>query len=138
MAKTISETQKELNAQWEKVCSAYLKTLSVMWCMDLSYGYWIDEKIGGIYSYEDMFIGFDNIKYCVDNSIDEEEFRAWLEYMVECSTFDFQVMDFDKWHDGSVKRIPQEVLDRLNELKNKFDKEWERVKEEMKNGKNSY
>ena len=122
MEKTKNSVKRMLKEDWEKACNGYLVELLRMWELDGFYGYWIGEEVGGVYDYGgDMSIGMDDIIYCVEHDVTEEEFREWSDYYVSASEFGFNTPNLKSWHMG-CPRTPPEVFERLRKMKADLDK----------------
>ena len=86
--KTCDAVKRNLQSKFEEVCNGYLLELCNMW--DLSakpYGDWICNEVGGTWCYgENLFIDFDNIKYCVENNVSYSTYMDWLDYCTLCQS----------------------------------------------------
>ena len=122
MNKVNSGIKLSLKKDWEKVCTGYLLELLNMWDLDACYGYWVGDDVGGLYDYDSVFtITMDNIIYCVENDITEDEYIEWQDYVFQASEYGFTRPNFKSWAKG-CPRVGNEVFDRLRSLKENFDK----------------
>jgi hypothetical protein len=132
MEKTKEAVKRQLKEDWEKACNGYLVELLRMWELDGHYGYWIGEDVGGVYDYGgELCIGMDNIIYCVEHDVTEEEYREWSDYCVEASEFGFDTPNLKSWHMG-CPRTPKETFDHLRSLKKDVADAVEEEKQRMK------
>jgi hypothetical protein len=132
MEKTKDAVKQQLREDWEKACNGYLVELLRMWQLDGHYGYWIGEDVGGVYDYGgDMCIGMDDIIYCVEHDVTEEEYREWSDYCVEASEFGFDTPNLKSWHMG-CPRTPKETFGHLRILKKNLADAVEEEKQRMK------
>jgi hypothetical protein len=132
MEKTKDAVKQQLREDWEKACNGYLVELLRMWELDGHYGYWIGEDVGGVYDYGgDMCIGMDDIIYCVEHDVTEEEYREWSDYCVEASEFGFDTPNLKSWHMG-CPRTPKETFGHLRILKKNLADAVEEEKQRMK------
>lgn len=132
MKKIKSAVKRQLRDDWESACNGYLVELLRMWELDSYYGYWIGEEVGGVFDYGgDMCIGIDDIIYCVEHDVTEEEYREWSDYYVEASEFGFNTPNLKSWHMG-CPRTPPETFERLRKMKADLAKAVEEEKERMK------
>jgi hypothetical protein len=132
MEKTKDAVKQQLREDWEKACNGYLVELLRMWELEAWYGYWIGEDVGGVYDYGgELCIGMDDIIYCVEHDVTEEEYREWSDYCVEASEFGFDTPNLKSWHMG-CPRTPQETFDHLRILKKNLADAVEEEKQRMK------
>jgi hypothetical protein len=117
MEKTKDAVKQQLREDWEKACNGFLVELLRMWELDGHYGYWIGEDVGGVYDYGgELCIGMDDIIYCVEHDVTEEEYREWSDYCVEASEFGFDTPNLRSWIKG-CPRTSKETFDHLRSLK---------------------
>lgn len=108
---------ERLRTQYDAACNEYLQTLLQRWELDGHYGYWNSGRPGTIYHYgETHNLQMDDIIYCVEHDIDEDEVLAWEDYLLDAGEFGFTLLSLDAWHSGAP-RTPQEVFDRLRNMK---------------------
>lgn len=122
MKKTKDAVKRQLKEQWEKACNGYLVELLRMWELDVYYGYWIGDEVGGVYDYGGgMFtIGMNDIIYCVEHDIGREQYIEWQEYCCDASEFGFDTPNLKSWIMG-CPRTSQEVFKKLREMKKILD-----------------
>jgi len=120
---------KLLKENYEKACNDYVQALLNLWDLDGYYGSWIGEDIGGVYDYGDgiFTIGMQDIVYCVENGVTEEEYEEMLEYCVKCHEYNLSTMNLNAWHKGA----PRHDFTKLDALKKDLDD----AIEEYKNNK---
>lgn len=137
MNKTKDAVKRQMKEQWEKACNGYLVELLRMWELDAHYGYWIGDEVGGVYDYGDgmITISMDNIIYCVENDVTQEQYMEWQEYNSEAYEFGFDTTNLKSWLRG-CPRVSHEAFERLRKLKadlnDAIKEEHERVKNEHK------
>lgn len=128
---------RHLKEQWEKACNAYLLELVNTWDLDTSYGFWIADDVGGTYAYGDVyFLSMEDIKYCVENNLTREEYVEYQEYNSDACSLGFDNINLRSWHNG-CPRLTKEQIQHLYDLKKELNDETERLKEQLKNGKNN-
>lgn len=134
MEKTKDAVKRQLKEQWKQACNGYLVELLRMWGLDGFYGYWIGDEVGGVYDYGDgMFtISMDDIIYCVEDDIEEDEVLAWEDYCLDAHEFGFDIPNLRSWHRG-CPRTPKKTFDHLRELKANLAKAVEEEKDRIKN-----
>ena len=128
--KTINESHKALlRERYEKAVMDYVNTLLQMWELDGHYGYFIGDEVGGIYDYGDgMFtISMQDIVYCVENGVTEEEYEKMLEYCCKCAEYNLPKMNLNAWHKGAPRHdftkldaLKKDLDDAIENEKNKF------------------
>lgn len=131
MEKTKDGIKKMLKEQYEKACNGYLVELLRMWELDAHYGYWNSDEPGTIYHYgETHNLSMEDIIYCVENDIDEDEVLAWEDYCLEAHEFGFDIPNLRSWHRG-CPRTSQATFDTLRALKNDLATAVEHEKERI-------
>lgn len=127
--------RKILKEQWEQACNAYLVELLNMWGLDGVYGFWNSHIVGTIYHYGDTHnLSMEDIIFCVDNDIEEEEVLAWEDYILDAYEFNFSVPNLQSWHKG-CPRCTQEAFERLRSMKRDLEKAVEEEKERVEKSK---
>ena len=118
---------KLLKENYENACNDYVAALLTLWDLDGYYGYWIGEEVGGVYDYGDgiFTIGMQDIVYCVENGVTEEEYEEMLEYCIKCSEYNLPTMNLNAWHKGA----PKYDFTKLDALKKDLDDMIEEYKE---------
>jgi len=111
-----------LRENYENACNAYLLALANMWEWDCkSYGFWIGDDVGGVYSYGDStFIGMDDIIYCVENNISESAYIEWQEYCLWAKDFDQTVPNLKSWCMG-CPRVDVATQEKLTAMRNELN-----------------
>lgn len=117
MEKTKDGIKQMLKEQWRKACNGYLVELLRMWELDAHYGYWVGDEVGTIYHYgETHNLTMEEIIYCVENDIEEDEVLEWEDYLLDAHEFGFCTPNLRSWHMGCPRTSP-EVFDKLRSLK---------------------
>ena len=117
MEKTKDSIKAMLREQWEQACNGYLVELLRMWELDAHYGYWNSDMPGTIYHYgETHNLSMEDIIYCVENDIEEDEVLAWEDDTLDAYEFGFNMPNLRSWHMG-CPRTSQDVFDKLRSLK---------------------
>ena len=120
---------KLLKENYEKACNDYMWALLTLWGLDGYYGYWIGDEVGGVYDYGDgiFTIGMQDIVYCVENGVTEEEYEEMLEYCVKCYEYNLPAMNLNAWHKGAPRHdftkldaAKKALEDEIENEKNKF------------------
>lgn len=116
---------KLLKENYEKACNDYVQALLTLWNLDGYYGYWIGEDVGGVYDYGDgiFTIGMQDIVYCVENGVTEEEYEEMLEYCVKCHEYKLPAMNLNAWHKGAPRHDFTKLDALKKDLNNAIDKE---------------
>ena len=118
MKKTEDAKKAKLRKDYEQACNGYLCELLRMWELDAYYGYWIGEEIGGVYDYGGgmITISMDNIIYCVENDVTQEQDMEWQDYNSEAYEFGFDTPNLKSWMMGCPRTSP-EVFEKLRKMK---------------------
>ena len=129
MEKTKDGIKKMLKEQYDKACDAYLCELLRMWELDAHYGFWNSDKPGTIYHYgETHNLSMEDIIYCVENDIDEDEVLAWEDYILDASEFGFSLPNLSAWCMG-CPRTDEATFNRLRSIKADLEAAVEEEKE---------
>mgnify|MGYP006988831530 FL=1 len=124
------EQIKQLRTAYDKACNAYLEELLKRWELDGHYGYWNSDRPGTIYHYgETHNLSMEDIIYCVENFIDEDEVLAWEDYLLDANEFGFTLPNLDAWHHDCprtdeatfklLRKMKQDLMDTVEEEKNR-------------------
>lgn len=127
---------KNIKNKYETACNEYLKALFVQWQLeDCSY-FWVSDYIGGVCCIdEDLFIGIEDIRYCVDNGIDYDTYQNYVEYTTKCHEYGFDTLNLKSFVKGAP-RISAESFEKLDSLKKSLEELVEEVKENLKKSEN--
>ena len=120
---------KLLKENYEKACNEYVAALLNLWNLDGYYGYFIGGEVGGVYDYGDgiFTISMQDIVYCVENGVTEQEYEEMLEYCIKCSEYNLPTMNINAWHKGAPRHdftnldaLKKDLNDAIDNEKNKF------------------
>lgn len=107
----------QLREQWEKACNDYMKELLRVWELDTFYAYWVGEDVGGVLDYDGAFsISMEEIIFCVENDVTEDQYEEWQNYNCDAAEFGFSTPNLKSWMKG-CPRTPTEVFARLRAMK---------------------
>ena len=72
----------KLKEEYEEICERYCALFSMK--QQLSFYGWVGKDVGGVTLFSDYYIGFENIRYDIDNQIEKGKILTWYDYsMVE-------------------------------------------------------
>ena len=83
-----------INEDYNKVANRYVKKLEMQY--NMYFDFWVADEVGGVALFGDFFIGYDDIRYLVDNYIPFNLFLAWYAEMSE------QFAKYRDVHSGSI------------------------------------
>lgn len=85
-------------------------------CVDPKTIYWVGDEKGGITEICDLFLSYDNIRYCVDNNIAYDELSEWYDYtvMIHSVTENAKTPSLDAWHRGCPRMSQKQIRDLIN------------------------
>lgn len=107
----------QLREQWEKACNDYMKELLRVWELDTFYAYWVGEDVGGVLDYDGAFsISMEEIIFCVENDVTEDQYEEWQNYVCDAAEFGFSTPNLKSWMKGCPRTQP-EVFARLRVIK---------------------
>ena len=118
MEKAKDAVKRQLKEQWKQACNGYLAELLRMWKLDAFYAYWIGDDVGGVLDYGggDFTIGMDDMRYCVENDVTQEQYIEWQEYCCDAAEFGFDLPNLKSWMMGCPRTSP-EAFERLRKMK---------------------
>lgn len=129
--KTTDATKRQMQALYANACNMYLTELLRMWELDARYGYWNSDQPGTIYHYgETHNLSMEDIIYCVENDIEEDEVLAWEDYCLNAMELNISYPNLRAWHHG-CPRISQDQFDRIREMKDELDRAVEELKKKQ-------
>ena len=106
---------------FEAAVNYYVLELLHQWDLDISYGYWVGDEVGGVYAYGDhLFINLLDIIYCVENGVTEKEYTEWQDYCTWAGEFNQNTPNFKAWHRGCL-RHNKETIEKFNRMKAELD-----------------
>ena len=134
MEKTKDAVKRQLKDQWKQACNGYLCELLRMWEIDSYYGYWIAEETGTVYDYGDgmLSIGMDDIIYCVEHDVTQQQYMEWQDYIFDAAEFGFDTPNLRSFVRG-CPRTSAETFEHLREIKAMLNKAIEEEKERVNN-----
>ena len=133
MNKTKDAVKRQLKEQWKQACNGFLVELLRMWELDSYYGSWIAEEIGGVYDYGgSITIGMDDIIYCVEHDVTQQQYMEWQDYIFDADEFGFDTPNLRSWMKG-CPRTSAETFEHLREIKAMLNKAIEEEKERVNN-----
>lgn len=108
---------KEMRAKYDAACNAYRDELLKQWELDGTYGFWNSDKPGTIYHYgETHNLTMEDIIYCVENFVNEDEVLTWEDYLLDANEFGFSLPNLSAWHKG-CPRISEDTFNKLRKMK---------------------
>ena len=121
--------KNEIKSEFESVCNAYVSLLAKNWGYDSDefdtthgFGWWVAGETGTVYCFmDDLFISMDDIRFCVDNDVDEETYSDYLDYNCQCSEYGFNGLNLKSYVSGAP-RIKEDVFNELREKKNELER----------------
>lgn len=132
----MEESKEYIKINYETACYEYLKRLLKNWgygdCVVSSVGWWVGDDIGGVFCLEDnTFLNMDDIRYCVDNDVDEDTYADYLDYNLRCADYGFNQINLNAFIKGAP-RISDESFERLERIQLELEKSIEDVKKKIK------
>lgn len=127
--------KEDLKKKYEDACNEYLK----LFCDKHEYEYrsldtyWIGDNIGEICAIGDLFADMRDIKYDIDNDVDEKMFEEWYFYRLNLTEMGLNDVNYRTYCMGG-RPYSEEQLNRLTELYNTIQEE----KDKFNNLKDEY
>ena len=113
---------KELKGKWRDICNSYLKEF----CEKHEYNYepdlWVANDPGTVICVNDMFISMGDIRYDVDNNIDEEMFAKWYWKALDVRELTGKnYMNYSSFCEGAPDEWTEERMNSIRLLHNKIE-----------------
>lgn len=134
-----------LNQKFNALCEEYRKAFVEYYFTEEEGGepagsWWISDEPGGVLCVnDDVFFGFDEMRYCVDNDVEYEDLMEWYDYTLRLGLIDQEIPtpNFNSWLKG-CPRFSETQLEEIEERKQKIQaikKEIEMMIKKMKKEK---
>ncbi len=112
--------------QWNEVCEAYLSEFCKRHGFCREDAWWIGDDPGGLAQIGDYFVGMNEIRYDVDNSVPEKNFFLWYDYdqevrEIECMWHElenfstFNHLNYESFCKGAPRPYGPEKLEQMRE-----------------------
>lgn len=111
-----------LKSKYENTCNEYIQSLCDLWHCEKSYGWWVNDEVGGVWCYGDCIsLNMSDIVYIVNNNIQESVVVEWLDYSVFAIENNFVVPNLKSWVNG-CPRLPKQEMQYYKNAKTKINK----------------
>lgn len=112
--------KEEARRMYEDACDAYAQAFAERHGFDFSDAEWVASDKGGICLFGDYYVGFETIKYDVDNEPDKDEFIRYYDYCIEANEFGLTIPNYRSWCMGCPRTSP-EAFEELRKFKKQLD-----------------
>ena len=121
MYKTNEASKRLLQEKFEEVVNGYLLELCNMWELDPANGWFVGDEVGDVWCYGDyIFIGFDDMRYVVENDVSYETYDEWQEYCLWAKDFEQVVPNLKSWCMG-CPRVDEATKEKLTAMRNELN-----------------
>ena len=121
MYKTNETSKRLLQEKFEEVVNGYLLELCNMWELDPANGWFVGDEVGDVWCYGDyIFIGFDDMRYVVENDVSYETYDEWQEYCLWAKDFEQVVPNIKSWCMG-CPRVDEATKEKLTAMRNELN-----------------
>lgn len=125
--------KRNIKEKFKDAVNGYLLELCNMWELDPANGWFVGDKVGDVWCYGDnIFIGFDDMRYVVENDVSYETYQDWQEYCVWANEFNQDTPNLNAWCKG-CPRVDEETQKKLSAMKSDLIKACLDEKEKVKN-----
>lgn len=114
-----------LNQRFNSIAEDYRREFMKTYFSDddgsIAMSYWVGDEIGGVLCVsDDLFFGFDDMRYCIDNKVWNEDLMQWYDYCVRVNLIDgdLHTPNLDYWLKG-CPRYSEEQLQEIEKGKRK-------------------
>lgn len=110
------DNKQNIQEHWRDICQEYLK----LFCDKHEYSFedcfWVTDNYGTIACVSDMFISMENIRYDIDNNIEETMFEKWYWKAIEIFELTGQdFMNYESFCKGAPDIWTEEKMEKLRE-----------------------
>lgn len=119
------EQQKALSERFVALAEDYRREFMKTYFSDddgsIAMSDWVGDEIGSVLCVsDDLYFDFDDMRYCVDNNVQEEDLMQWYEYRVRVTLIDddLHTPSLDHWLKG-CQRYSEEQLQEIEKGKRK-------------------
>ena len=113
--------KRNIKEKFKDAVNGYLLELCNMWELDPANGWFVGDEVGDVWCYGDyIFIGFDDMRYVVENDVSYETYFDWQEYCVFANEFNQDTPNLNAWCKG-CPRLSESEQQRLRDLKKDFE-----------------
>ena len=132
----INTMEKSLKEQYDELANAYAQKFCEIYGFedyDTHMSIWVADDPGEIACIGDYYIGYNEIRYCVDNQIGWETFDSWYHYRLDCGMIDHDIStpNLDSWVKG-CPRMSEEDLEELRKSKLRMHQAEEEFEKSLK------
>ena len=124
----------KVKKDFETACDNYLKAICEMFELFYEEDAWVAGDVGTIACVGDYFIGFDEIRYIVDNDLTLDEYLQYYDYCLEAHDYGITAPNLENWHKG-CPRATKDDFANLRKAKQDFDNLIKETKERLGQGK---
>lgn len=100
--------KEKIKKDFETACEEYLKALCEMFEMPYEKDAWVGSDVGTVASVGDYFIGFDEIRYIVDNDLTLDEYLQYYDYCLEAYDYSITAPNLENWHKGCPRATKED------------------------------
>ena len=131
--KVNNAVKRNIKKKFKDAANGYLLELCNMWELDPTNGWFVGDEVGDVWCYGDnIFIGFDDMRYVVENDVSYETYQEWQEYCVWANEFNQDTPNLNAWCKG-CPRVDEETQKKLSAMKSDLIKACLDEKEKVKN-----
>lgn len=98
--KNSKKMEKNLKKDFENAVDAYLKAFCEMYELQYDEDCWVGREPGTVAEVGDYFLGFDDIRRCVDEGYEWDEVVEWYDYCVEAGMYGIATPNLKSWMMG--------------------------------------
>lgn len=110
-----------INERWEEICNEYVTLFCNKHGWEPESEMWVHDDPGTTILIGDMYVGMDEIRYDIDNDIDESVFSTWYWKALELYELGVETwMNYESFCKGAPDEWPEERIQRLREAKQRL------------------
>lgn len=108
--------EESLRETYKHVCNGYLHSFCFSYKLDYSDSSWVADEQGTVACIGDYYVGFDDIRYCVDNDVPFETWIQHYDYLLDAEYLGLPLINLPSWCKGAP-RASKEQIAHLKELR---------------------
>ena len=119
--KTTPKRKEILRRRFDEAVNGYVAALCKLWDIEKQSTWFpADDTTGPVCLDTGEAVSLNDMIYVVENDITQKEYMEWADYCTECSSYGLDTVNLQSWH-KCAPRIPQTALNKLNELRKRFE-----------------
>jgi len=108
--------EESLRKKFSDVCNEYLFEFCANYELVYNAYAWVADEPGTVACIGDYYVGFDDIRYCVDNNVPFDTWIQHYDYLIDAEYLGLPLINLPSWCKGAP-RASKEQIAHLKELR---------------------